>query len=83
MNEQTIALGAAVLMAALILGALLSRWYFAPTGSHRATLMRPQAAEVNDVGWCPAEQQERLHAYHADGSRMCWTCRTRTPGGAS
>lgn len=84
MNEWTIALGAAALMAALILGTLLSRWYFAPTGGHRSPrsdLMRP-IAQVNDVGWCSAEKVERLHLYHRDGSRTCWTCRTRTTGGA-
>ncbi|MFE0329035.1 hypothetical protein ACFW08_20080 [Streptomyces sp. NPDC058960] len=91
MNEWNIALGALVLLLSLAAGAPLSRWYFAPTGSHRTApvdnvvpleaFMRPQAAETNDVGWCPAEQAERLHAYHPDKSRTCWTCRTVTPAG--
>jgi hypothetical protein len=90
-NEQTIAIGAAVLTASLILGTFLSRAYFTPSGLHRAPraakdtvppapMMRPQQAEMNDVGWCPAEQQERLHAYRRDGSRTCWACRCETPG---
>ncbi|NEE12023.1 hypothetical protein G3M58_36900 [Streptomyces sp. SID7499] len=41
-----------------------------------AELMRPN--EVNDIAWCSAEQQERLHAFHPDNSRTCWTCRTHT-----
>jgi hypothetical protein len=82
-NEQTIALGALVLLLSLAAGALLSRWYFAPTGTHRAaTLMRPQSAEVNDLAYCPAEQRDTLHAFHPDG-RQCWTCRTFTSGGAA
>lgn len=82
MIDPNIALGALVILLSLALGALFSRWYFAPAAAHRA-LLRPQAAEVNDIGWCPAEQQERLHAFHPDNSRTCWTCRTHTPGGAA
>lgn len=91
--DWNLALGAAVLMASLALGALLSRWYVRPSGMHRAVpageetvplaeLFRPRAAEVNDIGWCPAEQAERLHAYTALG-RQCWTCRTFTPTAAA
>lgn len=87
MNEQAIALGALVLLLSLALGALLSRWYFAPTGSNRAPrtleewttlheLMRPTG--VDDLGYCPAEERVTLHAYHRD-TRVCWTCRCETP----
>ncbi|MFH9826758.1 hypothetical protein [Streptomyces bobili] len=70
MNEWTIALGALALTLAISAGALLSRWYLAPmTGP-------------TDVGWCPAEQAERLHAYTPDG-RRCWTCRRFTPAGGA
>ncbi|MFF8447908.1 hypothetical protein ACF06Q_09425 [Streptomyces leeuwenhoekii] len=89
MNE-TIALGAAALMGSLVVGALLSRWLIAPTGSHRPphlaedaaplTLARPGGAEVTDWGHCPAEDRQTLHEYHPDDSRTCWTCRTHTPG---
>lgn len=80
MNEWNIALGALVLILSLTAGALLSRAYFAPVAAHRAPrgLTRPQAAEVNGPGYCPAEQQTTLHAFHADGSRTCWTCRNCT-----
>lgn len=87
MNEH-IAFGALVLMLSLAAGALLSRWYFAPTGSHRAPrvveeqvtiaeLFRPR--EINDTAWCPAEERETLHAFPGDGTRTCWTCRWTTP----
>ncbi|MFF8953853.1 hypothetical protein ACF09I_34405 [Streptomyces sp. NPDC014940] len=82
MAEWNIALGALVLILALAAGALLSRWYFTPAAEPTATLaelMRPGTA--NDIGWCPAEQAERLHSYDAAG-RCCWTCRTFTPKGA-
>ncbi|MEV4335721.1 hypothetical protein [Streptomyces sp. NPDC049590] len=88
MNEWTTAVGALVLVLSLGIGALLSRAYFAPVGAHRAQrgLSWPQALEVNDLGYCPAEGRTTLHAFHADGSRTCWTCRTITtdttpPGG--
>ena len=82
MAEWNIALGALVLLLALAAGALLSRWYFTPAAEETATLaelMRP--GEVTDIGWCPAEQTERLHGFHADGSRTCWTCRWTSPAG--
>jgi len=71
-TEWQIALGALVLLLSLAAGALLSRWYVAP---HAA---RP--AEVNDWGYCPAEDTYRLHAYLPDG-RRCWTCNTVTRKG--
>ncbi|MFJ4649505.1 hypothetical protein ACIP6Q_39225 [Streptomyces bobili] len=71
MNEWTIALGALILVLAITAGALLSRWYFAP-----------MADGPTDVGWCPAERRERLHAYSRYG-RRCWTCRTFTPAGGT
>lgn len=68
MSEWNIALGALIIVLAIAGGALLSRWHVAPmTGP-------------TDVGWCPAEQRERLHAYSRDG-RRCWVCRTFTPSG--
>lgn len=90
---MTIALGALALVLSLTLAALLSRWAVAPTGPRRgarpaedtvqlAELLRPQTT-ANDVGWCPAEQDERLHAYDASGGRRCWTCRTYTPRGGA
>ncbi|MFF7313377.1 hypothetical protein [Streptomyces sp. NPDC008137] len=90
MNEQSIALGALVILLSLGAGALFSRWYFAPTGSHRAPrvveeqvpfadLLRPTAAGVNDFAFCPAEEQDRLHRFNGDGTRTCWTCRCETP----
>ncbi|MFF9124390.1 hypothetical protein ACF09J_13950 [Streptomyces sp. NPDC014889] len=93
MSEWTIALGALILLLALASIALASRWYFAPTGAHRAApaaeetvplaaLLRPQEVPANDIGWCPAERQDRLHAYYSDG-RRCWTCRTFTPVGGA
>ncbi|MFE7232526.1 hypothetical protein ACFVAF_18070 [Streptomyces sp. NPDC057596] len=94
MSEWTIALGALVLLLSLASAALLSRWYVALNGAHRAapaaeettplaTLLRPQEVPANDIGWCPVERQDRLHAYYSDG-RQCWTCRTFTSaGGAS
>lgn len=70
MSEWNIALGALIIVLAIAAGALLSRWYLAPmTGP-------------TDVGWCPAEQRERLHAYQPDGGRVCWVCRTATPAKA-
>lgn len=72
---MTIAIGALVLILSLAGGALLSRWYVTPTAKRLAP-------EVNDWGWCPAEEQTRLHRYDRDDSRTCWTCETRTPGGA-
>ncbi|MFD3310099.1 hypothetical protein [Streptomyces sp. NPDC058694] len=78
------------------------RQIVAPAGRHRprrveetvpvAVLMRPEEAMVNDLGWCPAEQRETLHAFLRTGGRVCWTCRWKTdhdplksasaPGGA-
>ncbi|MFF1282193.1 hypothetical protein [Streptomyces sp. NPDC058299] len=89
MIEWNIALGALTLTLSLAVGALLSRWYFTPTGARRAvetvvplrTLMRPQDG-VTDWGHCPAEDRVTLHEYHRDNGRTCWTCRTYTPGGA-
>ncbi|MFJ2733715.1 hypothetical protein [Streptomyces sp. NPDC087317] len=91
MNEWNIALGALVLLLSLAAAALLLRWYFVPSGAHRAApaaeetvplaaLLRPQEVPANGIGWCPAEEAERLHAYYPDG-RQCWTCRTFTPAG--
>lgn len=72
--------GALALLAALIVGALLSRHMVTPVAPRPTRLlMRP--GKATDVGWCPAEKQERLHEYHADGSRTCWTCRTTSPAG--
>jgi len=87
-NEQ-IASGALALVLAISLGALLSRWYFAPSAGPRAArvleetvtledLMRPTVHGVNDLAYCPAEHRDTLHAF-ADGTRVCWTCRTETP----
>ncbi|MEV5659830.1 hypothetical protein [Streptomyces flaveolus] len=84
---MTIALGALVLMLALAAGALLSRKFFVPHILEQETdlagLLRPQAVEVNDHAWCPAEERLTLHGFHRDNSRTCWTCRTRTSGGAA
>ncbi|PNG19737.1 hypothetical protein [Streptomyces cahuitamycinicus] len=63
------------------------RQIVAPAGAHRAPrvveepvtlaeLMRP--TEVDDWAWCPAEKQERLHAF-GGRTRTCWTCRCETP----
>ncbi|MEU7381518.1 hypothetical protein AB0A91_16250 [Streptomyces sp. NPDC042207] len=93
MSEWTIALGALILLLSLASAALLSRWYVVLSGAHRAApvaeetvplaaLLRPQEVPANDVGWCPAEQAERLHAYYSDGWQ-CWTCRTFTPAGGA
>ncbi|MGY0067685.1 hypothetical protein ACWZEH_12835 [Streptomyces sp. QTS137] len=63
------------------------RQIIAPAGKHRprvaeepvtlAELMRP--TEVDDWGYCPAEDRVTLHAFNADRTRTCWTCRTVTP----
>ncbi|MGI3225187.1 hypothetical protein ACRJ4B_15950 [Streptomyces sp. GTA36] len=90
MIEWNLALGAAVLMASLAVGAVLSRLLFVPFGSHRAVraaeettpladLMRPLEMPVNDEAWCSAEQRVTWHAFH-QGGRQCWTCRTFTAG---
>lgn len=80
---MTLAYIALALVLSITLGALLSRWYVAPIAPRSPRLMlRTGGTEVTDLGWCPAEEQERLHEFHADGSRTCWTCRTRTKGGA-
>ncbi|GGS81744.1 hypothetical protein [Streptomyces griseoviridis] len=75
---MTLAYGALALaiVLAVTVGALLSRWYVTPTAKRLAV---PQ---VNDWGWCPEERTYRLHRYDRDDSRTCWTCETRTPGGA-
>lgn len=77
---MTLAYGALVIILALSGGALLSRWYVTPVAPRPTRLlMRP--GKATDIGWCPAEEQERLHEYHADGSRTCWTCGTTSPAG--
>ena len=77
---MTLAYGALVIVLALSGGALLSRWYVTPVAPRPTRLlMRP--GKATDIGWCPAEEQERLHEYHEDGSRTCWTCRTTSPAG--
>jgi hypothetical protein len=80
----TLAVGALTLLLSLVLGALLSRWYFAPVRRHvaeepltLAELFRPTGAD--DMAYCPAEQTNRLHAFNGDGTRTCWTCRRTTP----
>jgi hypothetical protein len=51
-----------------------------PTGRHRrpraVALFRP--AEVNDLAYCPAEQQITMHAFKGR-TRICWTCRRESP----
>lgn len=71
MTEWNIALGALLVVLAIVVGALVSRWFFAP-----------MAAGPTDVGWCPAERRERLHAYSRYG-RRCWKCRHFTPAGGA
>lgn len=46
-----------------------------------AELMRP--SEVDDLAWCAAEQQMRLHRFNGTGTRTCWTCRSETPTAVS
>lgn len=81
MNEWNIALGALLLVLAISAGALLSRHLHPAVSVPPASLKRPQGAGVTDLGWCPAQQAETLHAYYPDG-RQCWECRGFTPGGA-
>ena len=64
------------------------RQILAPAGKHRPAtpvqpepqLFRPEEAMANDMAFCPAEERGRLHAFFALGGRICWTCRTVTPG---
>lgn len=85
----TAALGAVVTVAAAILLADRLRTTLRPTGAHRATESMAHLAELlesgqldaNDFGWCPTCDRRRLHAYHPDNSRTCWTCRTLTEKG--
>ena len=66
------------------------RQLIAPAGKHRtppgttvvphAVLLRPTEAMVTDLGWCPTELRQTLHAYLRTGGRICWSCRTKTEG---
>lgn len=64
---MTLAYGALALVLAISAAALLSRWY-----------VTRRTVGVYDLGWCPAEQQDRLHRYDA-GTRTCCACRCETP----
>ncbi|MFE0137660.1 hypothetical protein ACFWY6_39805 [Streptomyces sp. NPDC059037] len=45
-----------------------------------AELLLPGDIEANDFAFCPTEECTTFHAIHANGSRTCWTCQTRTAG---
>lgn len=61
-----------------------------PRGHHRAApapdmtvlaaAIATGDAEPGAMALCPAEQVDRYHALHADGTRTCWTCRCTTQG---
>jgi hypothetical protein len=79
-----VTLAYAALTLALPAGALLYRALLGRPRTARAEepltlaeLDRP--AEVDDEGWCPAEETWRLHRYTGRGTRVCWTCRAETP----
>lgn len=66
-SDWPTALGALIVLLSFSVGALLSRWYFTP------------AAEVVDLAWCPAEQEEHLHWFNTDATRTCCACGRTTP----
>ncbi|MEU6279779.1 hypothetical protein [Streptomyces sp. NPDC047028] len=78
-----VTIGAAVLMAALILATGAARWYFRPAptvGQHRAGMVRPVEALNQFEAWCLAEHRRTLHVQLATGT-VCLDCRTALTGG--
>ncbi|MET9517004.1 hypothetical protein [Streptomyces sp. NPDC002994] len=60
-----------------------------PRGKHRASRVEADLAPIaallaagqldnNDTAWCDTCPGRRVHAFHPDGSRTCWTCTTTT-----
>ncbi|MCX4994295.1 hypothetical protein [Streptomyces longwoodensis] len=69
MSDWYTALGALLIVLAIAAGALVSRLWAVADGP-------------TDIGWCPAERRERLHAYGRFG-RRCWVCGHFTPAGGA
>jgi hypothetical protein len=68
-NEQTIAVGALVLLLSLSGLALLSRLY-----------VTRRTVAVYDIGWCPAEKADHLHHFDfGAATRTCCACGRTTP----
>ncbi|MFJ8144651.1 hypothetical protein ACIQ6R_06200 [Streptomyces sp. NPDC096048] len=82
---MTLAYIALALVLSISVGALLSRWLAVPASAPRALeettplreLLRP--TEIDDLGYCPAEERVTLHRFNGTGTRTCWTCRCETP----
>lgn len=78
-----IAIGAASLMAALIGGTWLSRWYYTPAakGRHRAPgLPRVEALDKFEAT-CTVEGRPTVHVRFRLGGAMCLECRNTSTGG--